>query len=495
MLCAFTKTMGAAVALGCFFWPMEPAHARDEPGAREGRASQLRQENRITQYGITWIFDRTVTVGQFINGDYYVVGPVKVVDIQPKPLTAKEVPEGEIGDRERARVSPEAYVRNGSMLNMAARKEVAFDSGIRNFFKRELLALPPVALQPGDSLISTISLRKGEEAQFPFHGAKGSREHHDNSPVRTAAVLTCVAEALPGDAFRPSYGDREQVIYYGRNIRRELLPRLKAVENTPDVETWLRVYERPWINPCFFGFEQPMENMPHYGQWVGEAQSMAGLLLMLDLPWEQKEELLIRVIQVGIDYWGLIRNGHPGWQGWGGHGSGRKFPIVFAGLLLGEEGMSAPSRTFPKVDFGEDNQTMHGKGWTGATALFAGHSGIQRASGKSERPHWGPYEHLHPSKWSRSQRQSEAYRRANTSASWVGQALVLRLLNAEQYWDHDAFFDYVDRWMTEPGDRENREEIMKHHEGFRGGPDARFAHQGSVRKPFVRAMWETYRFK
>jgi hypothetical protein len=224
-----------------------------------------------------------------------------------------------------------------------------------------------------------------------------------------------------------------------------------------------------------------MENMPHYGQWVGQAQSMAGCLLMLDLKPEQKERLLVNMVQVGIDYWGLVRNGHPGWQGWGGHGSGRKFPIVFAGLMLGDLEMS-PTKTFPKVEFGEDNQTMVGEGWTGAKALFAGHSGIQSASGKPERPQWGPYEHLHPRDWTKTQLQSEEYRRANTSSSWVGEALVIRLLKAEKAWDHDAFFDYVDRWMTED-DRSHRAEIMKHHPGVRFGDRDRWTHQGYTWEP------------
>ena len=219
---------------------------------------------------------------------------------------------------------------------------------------------------------------------------------------------------------------------------------------------------------------------------------MAGLLLMLDLEAEAKERLLVHMVQVGIDYWGLVRNGHPGWLGWGGHGSGRKFPIVFAGLLLGDPEMASPTVTFPKVEFGEDNQTMFGEGWTGAKALFAGHSGIQRATGTPERPQWGPYEHLHPSQWSASNRQSEAYRRANSSSSWVGQALVMRLLDAKREWAHDAFFAYVDRWMTED-DREHRQIIMKHHEGFRLDDRARHAHQGNTWEPFVKTMWGLYR--
>ena len=51
----------------------------------------LRQS--VSQYGITWTFDKPARVGQFINGDYYVVGPVTVTVIDPKPLWGDEVKE------------------------------------------------------------------------------------------------------------------------------------------------------------------------------------------------------------------------------------------------------------------------------------------------------------------------------------------------------------------------------------------------------------------
>jgi hypothetical protein len=448
----------------------------------------------VSQYGITWTFDKPTPVGRFVNGDFYVVGPVQVVAIDPKPLAGAAVPEAELSKREKQEVKGGRYVRNGSMINPPPRWEVAFDSGMKNCFRPDLLAVPPVTLNPGDSLVSTISLKVGEKSAFPYHGSGAYREHHDDSPVKTAAVLTCVKEAQPPDAFRPSYGDREQKIYFARDLRRDLLPRLPRPSEAPDLALWTRIFQRPWINTCFFGYEQPMENMPHYGQWVGQAQSIAGLLLMLDFDASQKEPLLLNVVQVGIDYWGLVRNGHPGWQGWGGHGSGRKFPIVLAGLLLGDEQMAAPTRTFPKVEFGEDNQTMYGNGWTGAKALFAGHSGVQRASGKVERPKWGPYEHLPPSQWSQGNYNSECYRRANTSSSWVGEALVLRLLRAEKYWNHDPFFDYVDRWMTED-DREHRREITKHWPESPLKEKDTWAHQGNTRDPFVKVMWTKYRHR
>ena len=453
---------------------------------------QLRQLKTVSQYGITWTFKEPVRVGQFVNGDYYVVGSVTVTNIDPRPLIGAEVPESELVEAEKKRIPSGKFIRNGSMLNPPARQVVAYDTGVRNYSKPELVVVPPILLRPGDSLVSTISLRVGEKPQFPYHNDDKMREQHNTSPIKTAAILTCVAEPQPADAFRPSYGDRQQKIYLARDLKRDLLPKLKPPLNTPDVKTWIRIYQCPWVNTCFFGFEHPMENMPHYGQWVGQAQSMAGLMLMLDLPTEQKERLLINMVQVGIDYSGLVRNGHPGWQGWGGHGSGRKFPIVFAGLLLGDPEMASPTKTYPRVEFGEDNQTMYGQGWTGARALFAGHSGIQSATGKPERPQWGPYEHLHPSNWTKTQLQSEEYRRANVSSSWVGQALVIRLLKAEKAWDHDAFFDYVDRWMTED-DREHRLIIMQHWPESRLEDKNSWIRQGYTWEPFVKTMWDLYR--
>ncbi|MEX0744206.1 MAG: hypothetical protein WD118_01280 [Phycisphaeraceae bacterium] len=488
----------------------DPIYTADNAPAAP-QVGELEQSASITQYGITWTFDREMPVGQFVNGDYYVVGEVTITDIAPRPLLGEAVPEEELDARERdsdARQRDKRYVRNGSTLNPPAAKQVGYDSGNRNWYRPGLANELPIAMQPGDSLVSTISLKQGETIEFPYHGASRGRGHRDNSPLRTAAVLTCVAEPLPPDAFRPSWADHraseaERVIYLARNLRRDLLPNLprptgdniRVSSGDTDIDLWVRVFERPWINAGFFGFDQPMENMPQYGQWVGQAQSVAGLVLMLDFPAEQRERLLINVVQVGIDYWGAVRGGHPGWEGWGGHGSGRKFPIVFAGLMLGDDAMASPTVSYPNVNFGEDNQTMYGKTWTGAHVQFAGHSGVH-SDGTIPRPHWGPYEHLHPSEWDgEGQRnsQSEAYRRANSSTSWIGQALVVRLLGAEAQWNHDAFFDYVDRWMMED-DTEHRRVIHEHLDWpTLVDDDRRYQIQGNTWEPFVKTMWEAHR--
>jgi hypothetical protein len=263
------------------------------------KLEDLPLKESVSQYGITWTFEKPAHVGQFVNGDYYVVGPVTVKAIDPKPEFGEEVPEAERGKGEKAAT----LLRNGSMLNPPAKNEVALDSGTKNFYKASLAAKLPIAMKPTDSLVSSISMKAGEKVKFPYHG-NGERLQGDNSGTRVVAVLTCVAEPLPADAFRPAFCDREGKVYLARDLRRDQLPSLPRVKRVPDPVKFAEVFQRCWFNPCFFGFEQPMENMPQYGQWVGQSVSNAGLMLCMDFKPEEKEKLLRNFVQVGIDYWG-----------------------------------------------------------------------------------------------------------------------------------------------------------------------------------------------
>ena len=336
------------------------------------KLEDLPLKESVSQYGITWTFDKPSRVGQFVNGDWYVVGETTIKMLDPKPVFGKDVPEDQIDKREAQRVAVADRVRNGSMVNPPPRAEVAFDSGIKNWYRPALKVKLPIKLKPGDALLSSISLKQNERPSFPYH-APGRRQTGANSPVRTLAVLTCVAAPLPADAFRPAFADREQTIYYARNLRRELLPSLERVKDSPNAVKFADVFQKPWFNTCFFGFEQPAENMARYGQWVCQALVNGALLLCLDYKPEEKERLLVNYVQVGIDFGGLVRAGHHGWGAWGGHGSGRKLPIVVAGYLLGDKAMTNVSREYPKAAFGEDEQTAYGNCWTGAKVVFTGH--------------------------------------------------------------------------------------------------------------------------
>lgn len=446
-------------------------------------------KDSVSQYGITWTFAQPARVGQFVNGDWYVVGPATIQALEPRPLYGGEIPKRELDRLDKERPENQR-VRNGLMRNPPAEMRVAYDSGVRNWFDPALIQKLPVALQPGDALVATISMPKNLVLHAPLRN-KIQRGEGDSSPIRTAAVLTCVDAAQPADAFRPAFCDRGQKIYLARHLQRERLPAAAATESKPNVRQYIRFTQRPWVGTGFFGFEEPVENMPQYGLEYGRVVGIAALLLGTDLPPAEKEPLLVNFVQVGIDLGGMVHAGHPGWTGWGGHGSGRKLPIVFAGLLLGDDALAQINTSFPKVSFGEDEQTAYGDCWTGAKVVFAGHSGIDAATGagRVRGSGWGPYEHLPPSAWKEGHNTSEAYRRCCTSVGWVAQALALRLLHAESVWHHDAFFDYVDRWMYE--DDAAFVQTIKAATGR--DHDKGWARQGQAWDAFVNDMWAKHR--
>ena len=419
---------------------------------------KLPLKKSISQYGITWTFSKNVQVGKFITGDYYVVGPVTIISVTPAPENG----------------------RNGSMLNGITSYESGYDSRTIRYDEK-LTIKPPITMKPGHSLISTISLKDDELHRQPVFPRPVSKRQ---TYLKSAAVLTCMSSPVSSDAFRPSYSDTVNSIYYAKNLRRNLLPKLPRVKNTPNFSKWERIFERPWIDHTQgWGNRQThsTDNMPEYAIEISKAVSAASLLLMLDFPDEKKEKLLLSFIQYGIDLWGIAKAGG-GWEAAGGYGVGRKWPIILAGILLGDKIMQMPNKYIPGIRFSEDEQTIYGSGWTGAKALFAGHSGIH---GKKDR---GPYEHLHPSKWQSA--AGEQYRRG-CSVSWIGTALAARIMHAENLWSHNAFFDYADRWMTED-DAELLTEIRKYFPKDLIGRDIGRLPQGTSGDRFIDEMWKKY---
>ena len=271
------------------FLSIQPSNGADEaradkatvaPTAQAPRtgATELILTDTVSQHGITWELQEKVRVGRFVNGDYYVVGPVTIVSVTPRPQNG----------------------RNGSVLNLPpANARSGFDSRVAGGrYDPKLMVQLPLAMKPGDALVSSISVERMGELPAPLRPA--DRSH---SPVRSVAVLTCLAEPVPADAFRPSYCDRQQRIYLARNLRRELLPKLPPVEGPPgeagwvskaDPKEWAVRFQRPWIDTCTFNFDVPAEYMPHYGREVGRAVGIASLVLMCDFPAEQKELIFER---------------------------------------------------------------------------------------------------------------------------------------------------------------------------------------------------------
>jgi len=435
---------------------------------------------QITQHGITWTLATPQRVGRFVNGDYYVVGQAAISDIQPLPTTTNG--------------------RHGSMLNIKPNIQLSgFDSRITNSrYDPTLRVYPPIPLAPGNKLVSSRSAGTANPpcVMRPYDTSE--------SPVASVSILTSVDAPQPLDAFRPPYAQGSTQIYWSRNLNRQLLPKLSPVQNVPPLSEFEGYLRRAWVDSVFFSFDVPAEYMASYGRENAYLMSFAGLLLTLSFSPEQKEPLLVYLTQYGIDLYGLAAQGHTGWHAHGGHGSGRKFPVLLAGLMLNEDRIKSV-----QADFGEDMQTIgvtetlpagtYTKSWhiNPVTVVYGGHMGI---NGESVNPGWGPYEHLAPSAWKST--LGEDYRRCCTSVSWVGEALAARLIpGMQQAWNHPQFFSYVDRWMNTPDDPRDLQTIQNatgtsYDSDFQQGQSWKILSGGGYYEPhrtFVDEMWGAYR--
>ena len=434
--------------------------------------------SEITQHGITWTFDKQHQAGRFANGDWWVVGPVNVVSVDPAPSVA---PPDEFND-----FGPNQFgdfglrnnddKRNGSMVVMSPTNRTGFDSRGLNYRAENTLSFP-YELASNRSLLSSRSYKSMPNTRM-FSALMWASERNGNNPIRTVAVLTSLPEAPPADAFRPSYVGSEKKLYRVSDLRWDRLHNLSIpASSMPSWTQWERYFQRVWVdhmNGSWNGQHLlPNENQASYGREIARIVGQASLMLHLDVPQEQKRKLLIGLVQNGIDLRAMVDLGANYNEG-GGHTSGRKWPVLFAGLMLDDESFFEMPAT---AVFHEDTQTYYGEGWAGQTALWQMviHHGVRLT-----------YMHLHPDNWATYDggwaRTSESYRVNTTIRAWTGQTLAALLMGAKPLWNHNAYFDNVEDWMRQ-------EDIYAANRGGVSRPGS----EGTAFDAFVTNMWTLYR--
>lgn len=389
----------------------------------------------ITQFGITFTFAQPVQAGQFANGDWFVVGPVTLVDMQPPCIT--------VGTR----------VMNGAMINPDPGSVYhGYDKGLYgtgNEWRYQdnlnvalnLTPANPRVLQPNQSLVKAIS--NTNTAFLP--------------QLETCAVLTCVASAPPMRSFRPPYGGTDHEPRYDVDMLDwTALLSLTPAAGMPSLATQVAKFERPWLDhsPGWPSrYMHPVLNMPDYGRDFTTLYNEGALMANCNLTQAQKETLVIRLVQIGIDFWGNVKNGCT-WEGVGGHNSGRKLPVLFAGALLHDAEMLAMGPNYPSerflngtfvTHFGEDCQSFYVQ-QTSSTQINWGYGGYQ--SSDVGTPEFG-FSHVHQPQNDQVGWSADSYRRCCTANAWVGGVLCARMMGLMDNWSHDALFEYQDRYMQQ----------------------------------------------
>jgi len=451
--------------------------------------------SQINQYGITWTFDKPYQTGSFANGDYWIVGPINIIYIDP---VSKNI-SGRVKNGSMLNPSPALGINQGYdntcvAVNYSSSHNVAFNVSPSN----------SLTISTG-SLISTIS---NEEAWL-------------DTQIKTAAILTVLSSAPASGSFRPPYCGTTKSINYNvsqlTSAKYNLLGRLTPVTTIPALSTVERFFERPWIDHMTTWSGRvihPELNMPRYGRDISTNVGIGSLMLHTNFTDTEKETLLIRYLQLGIDLYGIAQNGGR-WYADGGHFSGRKWPILFAGIMLDDSNMRGigaksgdyvytsgfgPGNLPPDyIGFGEDDQTFYvtsedvirtnSTSWSPDTR---GGTPIPYTSGDVGLAEWGIRHATDPF---RDNALWYVYYRNVTGICWAGFVLSARIMesnaSAMMLWNHDALFDYMDRYMAVTAENSlipawrysviDMNDIWATHPG------------GRQTSSFVADMWDTYR--
>ena len=411
--------------------------------------------NQVTQYGISWRFDKEYQTGQFVTGDYWVVGPVKVVSVFPEPSVVDRIH------------------HNGSMINPSNGTQ-SYDSGTEYYghpYDPDKSVNYPVTLEVNSSLVSTKSVLSNADDPHPRPSIKG------------ASVLTVLSEQPAEGSFRPGLIGTIKTLYNINIINWALLPGLIPTAHIPDAETiaekYTRWFKRPWLlhgTSWLHRHIMPEDNSPSYHRNVAMILDEAAVLCITE--WKddvddiKRKELVINYIQVAIDYYAMQQNGKTtGIEG----AYNYRWPTIFAGIMFSDNEMR--DMWINKAYSTESYHQRHlyylerslrtvksdslpaGDTWT----LYHQRTGKKAVfwdDQKHQTP-WAYHEELTPTEWQDGTKiprdlfggdipglKMEGYRQMH-SASIPGFALAAYALNATDYFDFPEYFDYADRWMTE----------------------------------------------
>ena len=448
----------------CFFQSMEVSPTWDEIHTSNRLDVTVESggggsyQSQVSSYGITWTFGGSYEVGQFANGDWWVVGPVRIIAIDPPSVSS--------GGR----------IMNGSMVNPPTEDYQGYDSAMYTYpngyspdydpklnVAYGVSSQSPLVLQAGSSLVSTRSIE----------------DLYNKNCLQTAAVLTVLSSPAAAGSFRPPYCGTDKTIRYNKSqLSYSMFKKLAPVSGTPQLSTVVDQFARVWLDhiPGWRGeeYSHPVDNFPNYGREISTRMGIGALMLNLDFTDSQKEPLLISMCQIGIDNYGVIMaDGRDNWPGYGGMESGRFFPILVAGIILNDTSLkSIGEKTLPNggdYHFGEIDQTFYVRE-TSPGVYNEGYGGY----GPSDVgvPEWG-IRH-----WWQIQEDNKdwgaAYRECCTANSWSGYILASRMMGIKSLWHHDAIFDYLDRYIPKEPKGDSRRVWDR---------------------PFTESMWDTYRSK
>src|SRR5262245_5720313 len=218
----------------CFFQSMEASPAWDQIHTSNRLDVTVESggggsyQSQVSSYGITWTFEGSYEVGQFANGDWWVVGPVRIIAIDPPSVSS--------GGR----------IMNGSMVNPPTEDYQGYDSAMYTYpngyspdydpklnVAYGVSSQSPLVLQAGSSLVSTRSIE----------------DLYNKNCLQTAAVLTVLSSPAAAGSFRPPYCGTDKTIRYNKSqLSYSMFKKLAPVTGTPALSDVVDDFARVWLD-------------------------------------------------------------------------------------------------------------------------------------------------------------------------------------------------------------------------------------------------------
>lgn len=372
----------------------------------------------MTRHGVTWEFDENYTTGQYANGDPWVVGPVVITQITPTPTAG----------------------RSGTVVNPERGRTQGFDNrmGSNNPYSESLNVGNnlPLTVPVNNSVVSSIS--RADTVAY--------------TKIDTYAVLTVVSTPPAAGSFRPPYigsGSRASA-FNASQLDYTKLQKLAPPSGTPDLTTVANHFDRLWYEQdlTWTGREMRTSYMASngYGKDMAIKTGDAALLLNLNYTNAQKEALLIRFVQYGIDIHGILLDGGV-WNADGGHNCGRLSPILVAAAALNSSTLKAQV-VGASIKFQEFQQTFFVSqadvNLTNRTAIN-GKPISNYTTADIGMPEWGVTHTATPSK--DNNRWDGPYRDI-AGGQLTGPAMAARVMGLRTLVNWDAFFQYQERHLN-----------------------------------------------
>jgi hypothetical protein len=393
--------------------------------------------------GIRFNFDAPMPTGRYVNGDWFVSSeaePVSIVRMDPPFVIDGREKNGAESRYGSGNFGPGGQGFDGSTTP---------NNNVTGYPYRSSLNVDPA--NTGQPLV----FAKGAEGSVD-KGKSGTPDNYGRAALDYMARLTIVNRLPPERAFRPGADNPVKTSPWTEaDMDLSILPNVAAVPSLPEFDAVYDKVRRPHMHTSLKGqnrVRKPKFNEETYGREYAGTTADAALMLCTNIPTAKKRVLAIAFVQLGIDIYERAKRGGV-WEADGALNCGRKLPLLFAAIMLNDQGMKdyvdasntsvwkksalgyGTRRNAPGPLFMEDRQTNY------INQFDINNSGYSQ--GDIGKPEWQKKYWFHPSSNTKGtdSNYSVSYRSNNSHYQWGTAIAAMLIYGGRNLWGWEPFFE------------------------------------------------------